>query len=183
MEHANIILNVVIALLLVITIIFCVMLSRRISAFNSNKTEMAKFLLDFNDSILRAEKNINQLKEMGTQVDENLKAQIKRARFLANDLSFLSEKGENVAQSLEGKINMSRDFSKKIVSENLVNPLQASKSKEFIASGEESFKPKTFSSGATSQNYGDKNLISPTKKQALDALLQEISRRKNETKK
>lgn len=178
MEHIDVILNVFIALLLLITIVFCLILSRRISVFNSNKKELGKFLLDFNDSIMKAEKNINLLKEMGSQVDENLKVQIKRARFLANDLSFLSEKGETVAQSLEGKIHLSRDVQKKIVSDNLVNNNISNRARETNIKeptpNSDSFKPKT-----ASNPVSEKFLINPSKRQALDALLQEIAKRKS----
>ena len=175
MSNVDIILNVVISLLLLITIVFCYALSRRISAFNSNKTELAKFLLEFNDSIHRAENNINQLKEMGSQVDENLKAQIKRARFLANDLSFLSEKGETVAQSLEGRINMTRDVNRRVATENAVGPNAALQNKaREILSGDEPFRPRQ----NAPQQGAEKSMLNPAKRQALDALLQEIARRK-----
>lgn len=173
MEHADIILNVVIAGLLVITIIFCLVLSRRIASFNSNKTDLAKFLLEFNDSIRKAEGNINQLKEMGTNVDENLKAQIKRARFLANDLSFLSEKGESVAQNLESKISMSRDTHRRLSTENSAG---ASGRQREIVSGDSPYRPKQVAAPTA-----EKSLISPSKRQALDALLQEIAKKKSET--
>lgn len=176
MSNIDIILNVFISLLLLITIIFCYALSRRISAFNSNKAELTKFLVDFNGSIQRAEKNINQLKEMGAQVDENLKSQIKRARFLANDLSFLSEKGETVAQNLEGKISMSRDVNRKIAIENSIGTQKNLRQTREILTGSEPFRPQKIN------NEVDNNLISPTKRQALDAILQEIAKRKSEVK-
>ena len=177
MAHVDIILNVVIALLLVITIVFCLVLSKRISSFNSNKNDLKKFLLDFNESIQKAEKNINLLKDLGSNVDENLKAQIKRARFLANDLSFLSEKGETVAQSLEGKISISRDMNRRVTTENLINPQVAARTRE-ILSGEEPFRPKQ---PTPQQAQPSNNQMSTAKRQALDALLQEIARKKSES--
>jgi hypothetical protein len=180
MENADIILNVVIALLLVITIVFCLVLSKRISAFNSNKNDLAKFLLEFSSSIQRAEKNINLLKEMGSNVDENLKAQIKRARFLANDLSFLSEKGESVAQNLEGKISMTRDTQRKIATENSINSRNVSNQAREILSGDEPFRPRAAQQAQPAST--NNNQMSTAKRQALDALLQEIARKKSETK-
>ncbi len=176
MANIDILLNVGIGLLLVITIIFCLNLTRKISAFNSNKTELAQFLLDFNDSIHRAEKNINLLKELGSNVDENLKAQIKRARFLANDLSFLSEKGESVAQNLEGKINITRDLNRKAATDNAINSQNLQRQAREILSGDEPSRPTTrpVNQGAAPV----RNQMSPSKRQALDALLQEIARRK-----
>ena len=205
MENADIILNILISLLLVITIIFCFSLSRRISRFNSNKKELARFLLDFNDAIKKAEGNINMLKEMGTQVDDNLKSQIKKARFLANDLSFLSEKGESVAQNLESTITISRDLRRKantsmspsgssnndfndsarLGSAINTNNSSVARARE-ILSGDAGSRPNNANSGtstagpasATPQLSANR-VKTESKRQALDALLSEIAKRKS----
>jgi len=73
-----------------------------------------------------------------------------------------------------------------MASENLVNP-QANplhNKQRDILSSNESFRPKTASATVSSNQAPsqEKNLISPSKRQALDALLQEIAKRKSETK-
>jgi len=62
-------LNIIVSALLVIIIIMFVIFIRRISKFNTSKQELAQILLDFQGSIQKAEKNINDLKAMGTEVD------------------------------------------------------------------------------------------------------------------
>ncbi len=165
-------LNIVISILLAITVILGIKLGKRINAFNKSKEELAKFLIDFNSSIERAERNINELKATGTQVDENLKSQIKKARFLANDLSFLSEKGENVASTLEDKISMSRDMYRKVmVSETSVRSNQVVKNNPALNT-ETATLQKPRISEAPKDNVGKKN--------ALDELLRQMAKKREE---
>ena len=191
--------DIIISALLFIVAVYSIILGRRISRFNSTKVELVKFLDDFNSSISRAEKNINELKEMGSAVDENLKSQIKKARFIANDLSFLSEKGEGVANSLESKISMSREMYRKIVSESSnatkapIKQGQSPSAKSGAAIGgsnatntnninntTQAAKPKPVSSQPSEQP--NKSQMSPGKKQALNALLKEIEKKRNQIK-
>ncbi len=169
----EIILNIVISTLLAITVILGVKLGKRISAFNTSKEELGKFLVEFNNSILRAEKNINELKATGTQVDENLKAQIKKARFLANDLSFLAEKGESVASSLEEKISMSRDIYRKNMADSTAKATR-------IANPSLNTESATASRPKISEASSVKEPAVPGKKNALDELLRQIAKKRDE---
>jgi hypothetical protein len=195
-------LNILVSVLLVITILFCIRLSRRISTFNSSKVELAKFIEEFNKSIAKAESNINGLKAMGAEVDENLKSQIKKARFLANDLSFLAEKGESVANNLDDKILISRDIYKKIITESSREgvtpkvkadsqssvkrpPSNASQQNNanWLKSGRRATGVNTNESSSPSQQQQStagtgQSQMSPSKKRALDALLKEIAKKK-----
>lgn len=169
----EIILNIVISILLFITVILGIKLGKRITAFNRSKEELSKFLVDFNSSIERAEKNINELKATGTQVDENLKSQIKKARFLANDLSFLSEKGENVASTLEDKISMSRDVYRKAMSDAVARPsVQARANPSLNTETATPQRPKTPDAPKDTSNTAKKN--------ALDDLLRQIAKKRDE---
>ncbi len=166
----EIILNIVISILLAITVIMALKLGRKIVAFNATKEELAKFIGEFNEAINRAEKNINELKATGTTVDENLKSQIKKARFLANDLSFLAEKGENVATQLDEKISMSREMYRKTMVDPAINNnrLQNLNHESAFAT----IKPVT-----TNTN---KEPAAPSKKNALDSLLKQLAKKREE---
>ncbi len=166
-------LNIVISFLLAITVILGIKLGKRINAFNKSKEELSKFLIDFDSSIVRAEKNINELKATGTQVDENLKSQIKKARFLANDLSFLSEKGENVASTLEDKISMSRDMYRKVMTAEPARNSAPSRPSNPSLNTETALPQKTKSPDAPKE--GNTN-----KKNALDDLLRQIAKKREE---
>jgi len=159
----DIALNIIVSILLTIIIVLFIIFSRKISAFNSSKKELAKFLMDFQSSINRAESNINELKEMGTKVDENLKSQIKKARFLANDLSFLTERGEAVADNLDNKVRR--------VS---ANPSKASSQDVETRANNVNMEKQTQQASSQQGNV--------SKKKALDMLLQQIAKKKEEYK-
>ncbi|MDX1949532.1 MAG: DUF6468 domain-containing protein [Rickettsiales bacterium] len=163
-------LNIIICILLAITAVLGLRLGKKISSFNQTKTELEKFIISFNESIRRAENNVNELKATGTSVDENLKAQIKKARFLANDLSYLSEKAENVASQLDEKISSSREIYRKVMVENP----QATQAKPIYSQNLDFTPP-----NKNIQNT-NKDSNSPSKKNALDALLKQIAKKKEE---
>jgi hypothetical protein len=179
----GIILDILIALLMLVTIGFCYRLSKKITVLNSSKSEMIKFLQEFDGAINRAESNINELKAMGTQVDETLKQQLKKARFLANDLSFLTDKGETIAENLEKKLAeakaISRQQTQSNYNENSYQNLQHN-SQQRIQSN---FNPMQVNRRPqmTPQKEADpsQNLMSPSKKLALETILEEIAKRRS----
>lgn len=174
----GVILNIIIGILLIITIIYCFILSRRIANFNSSKNELSKFLEDFSRSIIRAEKNIAELKEMGNQADENLKGQIKKAKFLANDLSFLTEKGETVAETLDSKISMSRDIYRKFAADSVI--MQSPAANIAKKQTEDFFKAKSNGASAHDHQSVSKPSSNVNKKGVLDNLLKQIAQKKSE---
>ncbi|HCR86152.1 MAG TPA: hypothetical protein DIV86_05685 [Alphaproteobacteria bacterium] len=174
----GVILNIVIGILLVVTIIYCFILSRRIANFNSSKNDLSKFLNEFGKSIAQAEKNIMELKEMGTQADENLKSQIKKAKFLANDLSFLTEKGENVAETLDSKITMSRDIYRKFAADSII--MQSPAVNIAKQQREDFYKMKAAPSSNNDHQSASKPSSNLNKKSVLDSLLKQIAQKKAE---
>lgn len=105
--------NIVISILLLATVAYSISLSRKLSNLQKTKGELQHFLLEFDRSIQVAEQHISTLKALSQAADKSLKDQIEKARFLANDLSFLSEKGEAVADTLEVKIDQYRSLEQK----------------------------------------------------------------------
>ncbi len=107
----GVILDTIIAGLLFVTVVYCVRLSKKITLLHQGKEELNQFINEFNHAIVRAEDNIKQLRQLGGDTNEKLQEHVKNARFLANDLSFLMEKGTKISQSLEHNISMSRSAS------------------------------------------------------------------------
>lgn len=106
------ILDIVIAFLLLATVIYCIKLSRKITLIHQGKEELNEFIRDFNDAIVRAEDNIAELKDIGSDTEEKLQEHVQKARYLANDLSFLMDKGEKISSNLEHNLNMSKVVAK-----------------------------------------------------------------------
>jgi hypothetical protein len=172
----GLILDILIAALMLVTIAFCYRLSKRIAVLNSSRNEMAGFLNEFNESILRAERNINELKSMGTQVDETLKGQLKKARFLANDLSFLTEKGETIAENLDRKLSEVRSLAR-ISQPHEQNGYRPQRQEPQFNSI--SYPRKSGTAQRESEQQPTPYMMSPSKKQALESILEEIARRRS----
>lgn len=100
MDYA-IYLDLVMIVLLIATIIYAMILSRRLAAFRRNREEMQNFLSAFNAANERAEVSIRALKEMAEQSGEKLREDIEKAGGLHEDLSFMVDRGESIANRLE----------------------------------------------------------------------------------
>lgn len=100
----SLVLEILVAGLLVVTISYTVMLNRRLRTMRQDKLALEKLATKFVDSTMRAEESITRLK---TTADE-LKERIERAQSLRDDLAFLTERGGNAADRLEGLVREAR---------------------------------------------------------------------------
>ena len=176
MIGAGLILDGIISLLLVTTIIYCWKLGRKITQLKQGKKELAEFLLEFSDSIKKAESNISELKELGSRTDEVLCEHIKKARFLANDLSFLMGKGENVAEALEHFIEAARPTRRNLLRDDRPFPAAVPPTAIIRKDGNRPVsgslqKPTIIKARKPAE-------MSPSKKQALEDALSQIANRK-----
>ena len=172
--NAVLLLDATIALLLITTIVYCWKLSRKIAAIHEGRQELNTFIADFNTAITRAEFNISQLKSLGEETDVNLREHIQKARFLANDLSFLMDKGESVADTLEDFITGSRKVTSSQIGRSSSRNITDSK-KASVAQMARNIKERGNS------HIVKEEKMSPSKKQALDTALSQIAARKNVT--
>ena len=98
------ILDAALAGLLLLTIGYCWRLSKKVSALNSSRKELQNIIKEFDRAITKADTSITSLKTLSQEADEQLKRHIEKARFLTNDLAFLTHKGDSIADRLEGGI-------------------------------------------------------------------------------
>ncbi len=101
-------LDAIIAGLLVITASYCYRLNRKIAGFRNAKTELEHMIRSFDASIRQAYESIAILKENSSDKNIQLIRDMEKVRFLANDLAFLVEKGEKLADSLEVTVRQNR---------------------------------------------------------------------------
>jgi mevalonate kinase len=94
-------LDLLMIVLLLATIIYALMLNRRLAAFRRNREDMEQFLSAFHAATERAEILIQSLKEMASQSGDALREDIERASGLHEDLSFMVDRGDAIANRLE----------------------------------------------------------------------------------
>jgi len=102
----SLILDILLAVLLVITIGYAVVLNRRLGALRNNKEELLELSRGFVETTSRAESGIGELRSM----TEILQERIDRAESLRDDLVFLTERGNAAADRLEGVVRDARDL-------------------------------------------------------------------------
>jgi hypothetical protein len=104
----SIILDIVVAALLVATIAYATILDRRIRQLRSARSEIETMVVGFNVATSRAESAIGDLKE-GTEAGARaLKPLMATARQIADDLQFLVEHGNELADRLDVGVSAAR---------------------------------------------------------------------------
>ncbi|MDX2223539.1 MAG: DUF6468 domain-containing protein [Rhodospirillaceae bacterium] len=105
------ILDLVVIALLIPTIVYAVVLNRRLAALRRSRDELAKVVANFNDATMRAEAGIPKLKKATTEANLALKDRVEKAQTLRDDLAFMVERAEELASRLEGAVRAARNES------------------------------------------------------------------------
>ncbi len=101
----SLLLDVLLALLLAVTIGYAVVLNRRLANLRADRAELEKVALSFGQAATRAEDSLGKLKENAEMLQERLA----KSQALADDLSFLVDRGGTVADRLEELVRAGRD--------------------------------------------------------------------------
>lgn len=104
----SLILNGVVAALLVAMIVYAIRLNSCLEVLRKGKEEFGTFIADFDKSVVSAEAALAQLKEASGESGNELKHLVGKAQALSDDLSFLMERGADMADRLEGASKRNR---------------------------------------------------------------------------
>lgn len=100
------IIDVIVAILLVVTIIYAINLNKRLSAMRKDRAKLEKIATEFAQSTARANESITHLKS----TNETLQRQLDTAQSLRDDLAYLLDRGEKSADRLEDLVRGARDI-------------------------------------------------------------------------
>jgi hypothetical protein len=95
--------------LLIATICYAYTLNRRIQLIHKNRDELNILLNGFTSSLERAEVSVETLKTSGYEAIDILKTNLEEARTIRDDLRFLVDRGEEIANQLENGIRKKRE--------------------------------------------------------------------------
>lgn len=101
----GLILDIVVAVLLVVTICYAVMLNRRLAKLRRDKEELNALARTFGDATVRADDAIGKLRATASTLEQR----ITKAEQLRDDLVFLVERGGTTADRLEQLVRQARD--------------------------------------------------------------------------
>ena len=120
----SILLDGLLAALLVTTITYAAILNRKLKQLRVGEAEMKGLLKEFNLSAAKAEANLGQIKAMASETQAGrggqgardsavelaaLRQQMDRGQGLKDDLAFLIDRGEAIADRLVGAISQARE--------------------------------------------------------------------------
>jgi hypothetical protein len=105
----NIVLDVVVSGLLLATIAYAMLLSRRLGALRNDKEALEALVASLDSSSQRAESGIAALKDAAERIGQQLQQRVDQGKALQGDLSYIIDLGSGLADRLEGNIRARRD--------------------------------------------------------------------------
>lgn len=141
MDSLDLIVNIIIIGLLIPTIVYVYRLDKNLTVLRQNQSSLAKLVEALNDATNKAESSIPKLKSVTEHSSSGLKEVVDNAKELKDDLMFINERADNLADRLEGAIKNSRGFN-----ETPAAKIPTAKVSDFRPAGEkESFSPENIS--------------------------------------
>lgn len=105
MTYLNIFLDLAMIGLLGVGIAYAVKLSRQLGEMRAAHAQMERFVFDFNTTVVRAEKSVNNLKSTARSSGDDLEKLIDKGQMLRDELSFLIESADVVANRISSGAN------------------------------------------------------------------------------
>lgn len=100
MTTTTILIDLMLAALMVATIVYAVILNRRLSAFRQGKEELRALIADFTVATEKARAGLDQLRDVSDESAKALDGVIAEAKSLREDIGFLIDRGAAVADRL-----------------------------------------------------------------------------------
>jgi len=110
MADAQVVLDLALLLLLGVTLFHAVRLEKALGVLKRDRAVLEGLVAGFNDSTRQAEIGVDRLRAATEGAGRQIARQIEQAQRLRDDLSFLSERGEKLAERLEGSVRSARMF-------------------------------------------------------------------------
>ena len=121
----SLMLDLLLAVLLVITIGYAMSLNKRLGMLRQDKEDLEKLASTFANATLRAEEGVGKLKNTA----EQLQQRVDKAQSLRDDLVFLIDRGGSAADRLEDTVRTARkhgDISPRPQTDSPANPEEKS---------------------------------------------------------
>ena len=104
--------DVLVAILLAVTIFYAATLNRKLGRLRHSRADFEKLLAEFGSAAERAEASIAALKKNAGDRQADLLDKIKRAQALQEELAFILDRGDGLANQLDDLIRAGREKAK-----------------------------------------------------------------------
>lgn len=101
----ELIINIVVICLLVPTIVFAVVLNKRLEILRNSRADLGRLIEAFNDATTRAESGIPRLKQAADSAGGLLRDQIQKAQTLRDDMAFMIERADAIVRRLDDSMH------------------------------------------------------------------------------
>ncbi len=101
-------LDLVLIFLLAATLFHALRLERALGVLKRDRAELEQLVAGFNASTTQAEHGIARLREAADGAGQQIARQLETARALTDDLRFLLDRGEALANRLDGSVRWAR---------------------------------------------------------------------------
>jgi ABC-type transporter Mla subunit MlaD len=101
--------DAIVALLLIATIGYSMVLNRRLGAVRSDREKFETLVRNLNAASQRAEAAVTNLRVTADDLSRRLEKKVEEARALTDDLTYMIERGDGIADKLANQIRAGRD--------------------------------------------------------------------------
>lgn len=93
------------AVLLISVIIVCVIVYKRLQTIRDGQVEMRELMDSLNISVLQAQKSVKDISASSKDVEERMGLQVAKATKLVDELTLITEAGNNLADRIDRNIS------------------------------------------------------------------------------
>lgn len=105
------ILDVVMMTLLLVSILYCLVLNRKINRLHQSKQEFIAMVQQFDKAATQAGKHIAEIRTMADTIHQEIDQKSEHAKIIIDDLDYMSEKAKNIVTASKMTLNKLRESS------------------------------------------------------------------------
>ena len=139
-------LDLLLLIMIVVCVVYCWMLNRRIHDLQNSRIEFARMIKELNASIVKAENNVNEMSELSKVTSLEIKSTVEEAKEVTSELIKVSEVASELIVRLDDQYKSASD-SEQNTYENSIS----AKSGEYFS--DEDLAPPPDNEGASYTNH------------------------------
>ncbi|WP_281301171.1 MULTISPECIES: DUF6468 domain-containing protein [unclassified Iodidimonas] len=126
-EMTGLALDATLIVLLAAVLYACIRVNSRLQEMRKGQNELASLVDRLENATTQAKESIANLRKMGGEADDNLQSSTRKARAMADELTLITEAGNNLADRLEKKLTAkaARDSAETAGTEEKVTPIRS----------------------------------------------------------
>ncbi|MBL4838008.1 MAG: hypothetical protein JKY34_10565 [Kordiimonadaceae bacterium] len=107
-EYSGLIVDAILAVLLIAAIGVCLLVSGRLNVIKSGQAELKELVDQLNTAVTNAQRSVVNLRSSAEEVESQLNQERQKATAIADELSMMTEAGNNLANRIESGLTGTR---------------------------------------------------------------------------